>query len=97
MNVDAAYMDGQYFVDEYLGKKGIGSSPAALRMDWGHSCIEDVIERAVACKIKQTHIGHADPEREWQEKIEIDMRLSQLSKEKGVRIELAKGSALIEI
>ncbi|HYF51037.1 MAG TPA: hypothetical protein VEJ63_16610 [Planctomycetota bacterium] len=97
MNVDAAYMDGQYFIDEYLGKKGIGSSPAALRMDWGHSCIEDVIDRAVACNVKETYIGHSDPEREWQEKVEIDMKLSELSQQKGRRIELAKGQALIEV
>jgi hypothetical protein len=97
MNADAVYMDGQYFLDEYKGLKGIGSSPASPRMDWGHSCIEDVVDRAFSCNIKQTHIGHYDPEREWQEKIEIDLKLADMCKGKGRTIELAKGSALIEL
>ncbi len=96
-NADVAYVDGQYLLEEYKGLKGIGSSLPSNRMDWGHSCIEDVIERAKACRIKHTFIGHFDPERDWPDRIELDQKLAELCKGQNYKIELAKGSALIEI
>jgi Beta-lactamase superfamily domain len=94
---DLAYVDGQYFLDEYLGKKGIGSFPPMPRLDWGHSCIEDVIERSVACNIKRTLIGHHDPERDWQERQRIDRDLAKLCAGKPNQIQLADGDLVIDL
>jgi hypothetical protein len=40
--VDVAYFDGQYFRAEYDGNRGIGSTMAVSRVDWGHGCVEDI-------------------------------------------------------
>ena len=50
---DVAYFDGQYFLDEYTGRKGIGNTLAVSRVDWGHGCIEDVVDRVRACGIRR--------------------------------------------
>jgi phosphoribosyl 1,2-cyclic phosphodiesterase len=96
-DVDVAYLDGQYFVDEYLGKKGIGSFPAISRLDWGHTCIEDTIDRAIRCNIKRTYIGHHDPERQWPERVDVDRQLSLLCRGKPYHIQLAEGDAVIDL
>jgi hypothetical protein len=96
-NVDVAYVDGQYFVDEYFGKKGIGSLPPVSRIDWGHTCIEDAIDRAIQCNVKRTYIGHHDPERSWTEKVEMDRHLAQLCKGKPYQIQLAEGDSVIDL
>jgi len=97
MNADVAYFDGQYFLAEYQGQKGIGSSPPVPRLDWGHSCIEDVIERAEKCRIKRTFIGHHDPERDWGDRMRIDAELAAVCKGKDYHIELAKGGAVVDL
>ena len=97
MNVDAAYFDGQYHLSEYLGDVGIAASPAVSRVDWGHSCVEDVVARARRCNIARTFIGHHDPERPWQERVSLDRDLILSPQPPGVRIELAKAGAVIDV
>jgi len=96
-NADVAYFDGQYFLDEYLGKKGIGSFPAVSRVDWGHGCVEDVIDRAIKCNIKHTFIGHHDPERVWVDRLDLDRHLVKFSEGKPYHIELADGDQMVEL
>lgn len=96
-NADLAYVDGQYFLEEYLGKKGIGSFPPLPRIDWGHSCIEDVITRAQQCNVKRTLIGHHDPERDWPQREEIDRQLAMMCAGKPNRIELADADMVVEM
>jgi phosphoribosyl 1,2-cyclic phosphodiesterase len=96
-NVDLAYVDGQYLVEEYEGKKGIGSFPPLLRRDWGHSCIEDVIVRAQQCNIRRTLIGHHDPERDWRAREEMGERLAMMCAGKPNCIEMADADVVVEM
>jgi phosphoribosyl 1,2-cyclic phosphodiesterase len=96
-DVDLAYFDGQYFLAEYTGKEGIGGGPAVPRMDWGHTCIEDVVARVAQCGVRRAFIGHHDPERLWGQRVEIDRKLSELSLNQPYHIELAKSGAMIEV
>lgn len=96
-NADLAYMDGQYFKEEYEGGQGIGSSPPVKRLDWGHSCVEDCIERAAKCNIPRTLIGHHDPERTWQERVEMDRHLRELCAGQPNEIRLADGEAVVDL
>jgi ribonuclease BN (tRNA processing enzyme) len=86
--IDLLYRDGQFLRDEYDGKVGVGSSGPARRLDWGHSCIEDVREMARECGVKLTLVGHHDPNRDWLGRSRIDEWLHQHS-EPGCRLELA--------
>ncbi|MGE5609901.1 MAG: MBL fold metallo-hydrolase [Bacillota bacterium] len=95
-DADVAYFDGQYYREEYLGKKGIGSAPPMPRLDWGHGCIEDILERTIACNIRHTLIGHHDPERPWAERAEIDQQLRQSCEGKDYRIQLADEGLVVE-
>jgi phosphoribosyl 1,2-cyclic phosphodiesterase len=90
--IEAAYFDGQYLLDEYYGRRGAGSSSllAVPRIDWGHTCIEDVVERSKACAIQRTFIGHHDPDREWMDRVHIDEQLRRECAGTGIQIELAK-------
>ncbi len=96
-DADVAYFDAQYYLDEYLGKKGIGNLPAFPRVDWGHSCIEDGIERADRCRIGRTYLGHHDPERPWAERLEIDQALMARSKNSPHGIRLADGEMTVDV
>ena len=96
-NVDVAYFDGQYFLNEYTGASGIGSGPGVPRMDWGHSCIEDVIARVQQCNIPRAFIGHHDPERLWGQRVEVDLELKRLCEGKPYQIELAKTGDTISL
>lgn len=97
-NADVAYFDGQYLLEEYHGRKGTGRcTPGVSRMDWGHSCIEDVVERAYDCQIKRTYIGHHDPDREWLDRLTLDERLQADSKDTGCHIELAKDRQVVDL
>ena len=96
-NVDVAYFDGQYFMDEYTGAAGIGTGVGVPRLDWGHSCIEDVIARVKQCNIRRTFIGHHDPERLWGQRIEIDRELDVICKGTPYEIHLAKAGATINL
>jgi hypothetical protein len=94
---DLGYFDGQYRIAEYLGQKGIGTAPAVPKMDWGHGCVEDVVRRALACRIKRTFIGHHDPDREWSEQLVMDRELEEASKGTGCQIELAKPDTVVDL
>ena len=97
MDADLAYFDGQYYLEEYFGRKRIGMTAAVPRIDWGHGCIEDVLARCHKCRVMHTLIGHHDPERSWQERIGIDQSLALESKRSGRKIELAKSDLVIDL
>jgi phosphoribosyl 1,2-cyclic phosphodiesterase len=96
-DADVAYFDGQYFRNEYDGKVGIGISPALPRVDWGHGCIEDCVDRVIQCRIKRAYIGHHDPERDWADQVRIDRQLATLSGGEAYHIELAKAGDVIDL
>ncbi len=97
MDADVLYRDGQYLRSEYDGLAGIGSSSPAPRIDWGHSCIEDVQEMAEKCNVKQTFIGHHDPNREWSERNWIDEALARKYGDQEKKIELARAGTIIDL
>jgi len=94
---DVMYRDGQYLRSEYDGETGIGDSTPVPRIDWGHSCIEDVEAMALNCKVKQTYIGHHDPNREWSERNWIDEALARGSKDRYEQIEFARAGTVIDL
>jgi hypothetical protein len=96
-DVDLAYFDGQYFLEEYFGRRRIGITAPVPRMDWGHGCIEDILVRCKTCNIKRALIGHHDPERSWQERIRIDHDLLTNREANGCAIELAKSDTMIDL
>ena len=94
--VDLLYRDGQFLRDEYLAKRGIDGAAPVSRRDWGHSCIEDVVQMARNCGVKQTLIGHHDPNRRWQEHREIDEKL-QAESTPECQIALARSEVAIDL
>ena len=94
---DVMYRDGQYLRSEYDGLSGIGTSGPVERLNWGHSCIEDVQEMAEQCHVKQTYIGHHDPNREWSERNWIDESLARSCKDSELKIELARAGTVIDL
>jgi hypothetical protein len=87
MDADLGYFDGQYRYSEYHGQKGIGTAPPVPKIDWGHGCMEDVVRRAMQCRIMSTYIGHHDPDRE----------LAESCKGTGCHIELAKPDTVVDL
>ena len=96
-NADLLYRDGQYLRVEYDGHQGIGSPFGVSRMDWGHSCIEDVVDMAERCGISQTYIGHHDPMRTWSERNWIDETLLRRSEQAGLKFQLAQAETIIDL
>ena len=96
-NADLLYRDGQFLKFEYLGQQGIGESRPVPRRDWGHSCIEDIQEMALTCRVKHTLIGHHDPNREWEDRRRIDISLGRHAGMDGRTVELAKAETSIEL
>lgn len=96
-DADVLYRDGQFLQVEYDGLQGIGTPIGVSRKDWGHSCVEDVLEMAIACNVKSTHIGHHDPNRTWVERNWIDETLARRSEQTGLNIELAKAETVIDL
>jgi ribonuclease BN (tRNA processing enzyme) len=94
---DVLYRDGQYLHSDYDGHSGIGSSNPVSRLDWGHSCIEDVVEMAIKCKIKSTYIGHHDPNREWTELNWMDEALIRNNDQQTEKICLARAGIILEL
>lgn len=94
---DVLYRDGQFLQVEYDGLQGVGTPIGVSRKDWGHSCIEDVIEMAGECDVKQTYIGHHDPNRTWVERNWIDETLARRSQQSGLKFELAKAETIIDL
>ncbi len=97
MNADLMYRDGQYLQIEYDGHQGIGAPFGVSRLDWGHSCIEDVMEMAERCGIARTMIGHHDPNRTWAERNWIDETLARRSEQTNLKFELARAETVIDL
>jgi phosphoribosyl 1,2-cyclic phosphodiesterase len=97
MNADVLYRDGQFLQIEYDGHQGIGSPFGVSRLDWGHSCIEDVIAMAEDCNIKHTYIGHHDPNRTWAERNWIDETLARRSEQSARKFELSQSETIIDL
>ena len=96
-DADLLYRDGQYLRAEYDGQKGIGSSGPIPRVGWGHSCLEDVVDMSLACRIRQTLIGHHDPNRDWSERNWLDESLARRTEGTDSRIELARAETVFDI
>ena len=73
------------------------TSSAIRRVDWGHSCIEDVAEMAAECDVKRTLIGHHDPNREWSELNWINEPLVRNAEAGGRRVELARAEMVVDL
>lgn len=97
MDADILYRDGQFLRIEYDGELGVGSPHGVSRLDWGHSCIEDVLDMATQCRVKQTYIGHHDPNRDWSERNWFDETLQRKSKQTGLNFELARADTVIDL
>ncbi|WP_299488412.1 MBL fold metallo-hydrolase [Acaryochloris sp. IP29b_bin.137] len=97
MDADILYRDGQFLQIEYDGDLGIGSPHGVSRLDWGHSCIEDVLDMAARCNVKHTYIGHHDPNRDWSERNWLDETLQRKSEQTGLRFELARAETVIDL
>jgi len=97
MGVDVLYRDGQFLQIEYDGHQGVGTPLGVSRKDWGHSCIEDVMEMAQKCKVKHTYIGHHDPNRTWAERNWIDETLCRRSEQTGQQFEMAKAETIVNL
>ena len=94
---DLLYRDGQYLRAEYDGLMGIGGSGAISRAGWGHSCIEDVIEMASACRVRLTLIGHHDPNRDWLERNWLDESMLRRTGDSGHRVEFARAETVYDL
>jgi ribonuclease BN (tRNA processing enzyme) len=96
-DADLLYRDGQYLRAEYDGIMGIGGSGAIPRAGWGHSCIEDVIDMATACRVKHTLIGHHDPNRDWSERNWLDESMLRRTGQTDTRVEFARAETVIDL
>ncbi len=94
---DLLYRDGQYLRAEYDGTMGIGGSGPIPRIGWGHSCIEDVVDMATACRVRYTVIGHHDPNRDWSERNWMDESMARRTADGPFRIELARAETVFEL
>ena len=94
---DLVYRDGQYMLSEYYGTMGVGSSAPIPRVGWGHSCFEDVIDMAHACRVRRTLIGHHDPNRGWSERNRIDESLARRTSGGECHIELARAETTFDL
>lgn len=97
MDADLLYRDGQFFQAEYDGQIGVSSTFGVSRLDWGHSCVEDVLDMATACRVKHTLIGHHDPNRDWSERNWIDETLRRKSEQEGLKFELARAETVYDL
>ena len=76
--------------------RGSAPPPPSPGCDWGHSCIEDVIEMVRACRVRRTLIGHHDPNRDWSDRNRLDTMLAQ-SGEAECTLEMARAETVIEL
>lgn len=96
-DADLLYRDGQYLRAEYDGIMGIGGSGAIPRAGWGHTCIEDVIEMASACRVRHTLIGHHDPNRDWSERNWLDESMLRRTGDSEYRVEFARAETVFDL
>ena len=96
-NADLLYRDGQYLRTEYDGARGIGSSKPVSRVDWGHSCLEDVVDMARDSGVKHLLIGHHDPNREWAERNRMDEALTRDCQGTATKMELARSEMVVDL
>ncbi len=96
-DADVLYRDGQYLRSEYDGLIGVGQGGPVSRVDWGHSCIEDVQEMAFKCRVKHTYIGHHDPNRSWSDLNWLDDSLARACSDRAEKIELAQAETVIDL
>jgi phosphoribosyl 1,2-cyclic phosphodiesterase len=96
-DADLLYRDGQYLRAEYDGLMGIGGSGAIPRAGWGHSCIEDVIDMATACRVKHTLVGHHDPNRDWSERNWLDESMLRRTGQTDSRVEFARAETVFDL
>lgn len=94
---DLLYRDGQYLRAEYDGVLGVGGSGPIPRAGWGHSCIEDIVDMALACGVRHTLIGHHDPNRDWSERNWLDESMARRTAGTDARIELARAETMFEL
>lgn len=94
---DLLYRDAQYLRSDYDGLSGIGVSDPIPRLDWGHSCIEDVQAMALECTVKNACLGHHDPNRDWSELNWIDESLMRECEGREEKIALAQAGMVIEL
>lgn len=94
---DLLYRDGQYLRVEYDGVMGIGGSGPVPRAGWGHSCIEDVIDMALACGVRHTLIGHHDPNRDWSERNWLDESMLRRTGHTESRVEFARAESTFDL
>ena len=93
---DLAYFDGQYLLAEYTGTEGIGATAPVPRLDWGHSCVEDIVDRCQKCAVKRAVIGHHDPERTWLDRTAVEQRLPARADDSH-QVELAKAGMVFDL
>ena len=96
-DADVLYRDGQFLRSDYEGISGISSSDKVPRLDWGHSCVEDVQDMAFKCRVKHTYVGHHDPNRGWSELDQIDKALARSCEDRDEKIELACAGTVIDL
>lgn len=96
-DADLLYRDGQYLRVEYDGVMGIGGSGATPRAGWGHSCIEDVIDMAIAARVRHTLIGHHDPNRDWSERNWLDESMLRRTSGTDCRVEFARAETVFDL
>ena len=94
---DLLYRDGQYLRAEYDGIVGIGGSAPISRAGWGHSCIEDVIEMAAACRVRHTLIGHHDPNRDRSERNRLDESMLRRTRHTESPVEFARAETTYDL
>ena len=97
LKADVLYRDAQYLRSDYDGLSGIGSSSPVGRVDWGHSCFEDVQAMALNCGVKSTYIGHHDPNRDWSELNWLDESMIRRGEGMDEKICLARAGTVIEL
>lgn len=97
VGVDLLYRDGQYFRTEYDGLQGISTGAGVPRAGWGHSCVEDLLEMARECGVRQTLIGHHDPNRDWSERNWVDDSLARFSDQTGLGFALAQAETVVDL
>jgi len=94
---DLLYRDGQYLRAEYDGVVGIGGSGPISRAGWGHSCIEDVVQMAAACRVRHTLIGHHDPNRDRSERNRLEESMLRRTSHTESRVELARAETTFDL